>query len=396
MQLDFDVIVVGAGPAGCTTAYELNRLGYKVLLLDKCRFPRVKPCGGALSIKALNVIPWSVAPVLEGAVKTISVGMKQSGGSQLKILEGKDCFCAFAIREEFDRFNLEKTVATGVQFEIESGLTKIKERQTYVEVTFGRKQRTARYVVGADGANSVVRRLIRAYFTFNRGFAIEGVVENKQLPFEPLSQLFFGYVDNGYGWLFPKKDHVNVGLYTSSESVKLSKGHLRSYALDQLGTNQVERIVGFPIGFGGHNYSLNSGRIILVGDAGGFAEPLLGEGIYNALASGQAAAKAIDAHERGRSHSLSAAYSVALRPLQRDLACCDNLARRFYPNLNRIGFNGLGLTVGKKLLMRGFAAGMTMHQITNFLGLGPIRLLRPFYRAKTPISLREFTKSNVS
>jgi hypothetical protein len=81
---------------------------------------------------------------------------------------------------------------------------------------------------------------------------------------------------HGDGWLFPKADHLNVGIYTWDGDAKLSKEQFRAYSVDRLGTDKLEDVVGFPISFGGHRHVPNRDRIILVGDAAGFAEPFLG------------------------------------------------------------------------------------------------------------------------
>jgi flavin-dependent dehydrogenase len=138
------------------------------------------------------------------------------------------------------------------------------------------------------------------------------------------------------------------------------------------------------LGFGGRDYAPNRERIILVGDAAGFCEPLLGEGIHNALKSGQAAATAIiDADER-QVPSLRRAYLQALEPVISDLVRCEQMRDFFYGSLDSIGSTALKLPISKTALMQGFAAGKTMHELTNKF------LLSPFFAPKTPQSLRDF------
>ena len=141
---------------------------------------------------------------------------------------------------------------------------------------------------------------------------MEGRVDYAEIGHEPTTEVFFGYVQNGYGWLFPKATHVNIGIYTYDSTVVLSKDLLRGYARQRLGTDRIEGIVGFPIGFGGRRNAQDRERIILAGDAAGFAEPLFGEGIHNALKSGQTAASAIAALDTGRCESVRRAYESAL------------------------------------------------------------------------------------
>jgi flavin-dependent dehydrogenase len=264
-------------------------------------------------------------------------------------------------------------------------ISEIDERQGEVRITADGRRITAQYLIGADGANSIVRRLATKGTWFQRGFAIEGVVPYGVIGREPLAEFFFGYVANGYGWLFPKRDHVNVGVYTYDDNVSLSKDQLRAYALDRLGTGKVEHIAGYPLGFGGRRYAPTSDRVVLVGDAAGFAEPLLGEGIHNAVKSGQIAAKAIISVRDGTERDLRSAYRSGLRPVTNDVARCDDLARNFfYGNLDGIGFGALSFPISKAALMCGFAAGKTMYEITNTF------FLSPFYSIAVPPSLQDY------
>jgi flavin-dependent dehydrogenase len=167
MNTDFDVIVVGAGPSGTAAAYRLKQAGRRMLLLDRQKFPRVKPCGGGLTIKTLALMPWSVAPVIERAVKTVRLGVTSGGSERSELFEADDHVCTFAVREEFDRFNLEKTIEGGVEFE-QAALTEVDERPDFVRVGTGGKAMTTRYLIGADGANSTVRRLADGAKHFRR------------------------------------------------------------------------------------------------------------------------------------------------------------------------------------------------------------------------------------
>jgi geranylgeranyl reductase family protein len=384
MKTDFDVVVVGAGPSGTAAAYRLKRHGYRVLLVDRQQFPRVKPCGGGISIKALKLMPWSVAPVLQRAVKKLDMGIHTSTLDRVETYETDGYICTFAVREDFDRFNFEKTIEAGVEFERSGELSDIDERTSHVQIMLGGRSVTTRYLIGADGANSTVRRLLKGGSYFYRGFAIEGLVDYALIGAEPAAEFIFGKVENGYGWLFPKRDHVNVGIYTWDSNVSLSKEQLRDYAMERIGTDMIEGVVGFPIGFGGRNYAPNRERVLLVGDAAGFAEPLLGEGIHNALKSGQAAASAIISFDSGATQSLRLAYKKELDPIYSDLVRCDDLKRFFYSNLEGIGYGALKSPISKTVLMRGFAAGKTMHELTSAF------YLSPFFNPIQPSSLRDF------
>ena len=381
MNTDFDVIVVGAGPSGTAAAYRLKQAGRRVLLLDRQKFPRVKPCGGGLTIKTLALMPWSVAPVIERAVKTVRLGVTSGGSERSELFEADNHVCTFAVREEYDRLNLEKTIEGGVEFE-QAALTEVDERPDFVRVGTGGKAMTTRYLIGADGANSTVRRLTKDG-PVRRGFALEGLVSYDDIATEPTTEFLFGRASNGYGWLFPKGDHANVGIYTWDDGVTLGKDQLRAYARERLGTDRIDQIRGFPLGFGGEAYTPRRERVILVGDAAGFAEPLLGEGIYNAVKTGQAVADAIIAAQTGKARARGA-VAKAFAPIRRDVARCERLKRYFYAHLEHSGFGLLRFPLTKAALLRGFAAGKTVRELTNGV------LLSAFFRAASPPSLSEF------
>ena len=374
-----DVIVIGAGPAGALCAHTLRSLGRTVLVLDKASFPRPKPCGGGLTIKTLALMPYSVAPVLERLTRGLQLGFRTAQGDSFRTALGRDPICTFTVRENFDSFNFDQMLAAGAAFETIGRIEAITEDADGVTVETAGKTFRAQYLIGADGANSRVRRLLGLDSHIRRGFALEGIVPYALLEREPKPEFFFGAVRNGYGWLFPKGDHVNVGLYTIDDDPSLSKDALRAYAGERLGTDAIEGVVGMPLGFGGERRIPVRDRVVLVGDAGGYVEPLLGEGIHNAIKSGIAAALAIGATMRGLGR-LQEAYRRQIAPVMDDLARCRSMADLFYPDVGR-GKALLGLT--RPALLRGFAAGKTMVELSN------LWMFSRFFRPVTPPSLEE-------
>lgn len=379
-QIAHDVIVVGAGPSGALCAYTLRRLGLSVLVLDRAAFPRSKPCGGGLTIKTLALMPYSVAPVLERITRGLELGFRTAAGDHFDRAVGRDPICTFAVRDKFDSFNFERMLEAGAEFRTIGKIEAITEAADGVTVAADGDTFRARYLVGADGANSRVRRLLGLDAHIRRGFALEGIVPYSALEREPRPEFLFGATRNGYGWLFPKGDHVNVGLYTIDDDPSLSKDALRAYARERLGTDAIEGVVGMPLGFGGERRIPVRDRVVLVGDAAGYAEPLLGEGLHNAIKSGIAAAQAIVSATAGRGR-LQEAYRRRIAPVMDDLARSRQMADFFYPDVRR-GKALLGL--GRPALLRGFAAGKTMVELSN------LWFASAFFRPARPASLVEF------
>lgn len=357
--MQYDVIVVGAGPAGAAAAYDTASAGLATLLVDKKAFPRLKPCAGGLTIKALQKLRFSIQPVIQHLATDLQVsqGLRRS-----RLLTCDQPLVALTVREELDTFCRDKALAQGAQWRIISGLQGITAHDDRVVLTTqDGDELTARYVIGADGAHSQVRRLTGDFQPDRTAVALEALVPmtacraNHPLTFD------FGVVGKGYGWLFPKRDHINVGLYTRRpEQFKLARQALLDYARKRLGSDTLQQVCGYPIATGGEFYSPGMPRVLLAGDAAGMAEPLLGEGIHNAIHSGQLAAQSIVRAIREARPAL-ALYRSALRPLQQDLYRTRQVARAFYPGL-ALSYAALVRYPVRDVLVNGFAAGLTLHQ----------------------------------
>lgn len=353
-----DVIVVGAGQAGAACAYDLAMAGLSVLLLDRREFPRFKACAGGVTTKALHRYRYSIGPVIRQVESDMRLSMYLKRET---VLRGPAPICAMTVRTELDELCFRQALAAGARFERIGPLRSVSEGEGDVTLTLddGRVLR-ARYLVGADGAHSQVRKLTGGFVPDRTAVAMEGIVQVPAgIPLPPMT-FDFGVVGQGYGWLFPKGDHVNVGIYTRRpEEVAFGKDQLRDYVQKRLGVgpDAIEHLVGFPIGTGGERYQPASERVLLAGDAAGMAEALLGEGIHNAVLSGQMAANAIvlALAANGSARVLYDEYSSIVRG---DIDNCRQLAKLFYKFLP-ISY-GILRHIVDDTMVNGFAAGMTV------------------------------------
>ncbi|MEX1022588.1 MAG: FAD-dependent oxidoreductase, partial [Dehalococcoidia bacterium] len=122
---DVDVVVVGAGPAGSTAAREAAERGASVLLLDRARFPRDKPCGGGVTIRCANLLPFSLDPVVEDVVT----------GARLRIRDGRDVvrdarepLTYMTQRSRLDAFLVERAQEAGADFRDGHAVTSIEAK----------------------------------------------------------------------------------------------------------------------------------------------------------------------------------------------------------------------------------------------------------------------------
>ena len=107
MNISFETIIVGAGPAGCAAAFDLAVAGRKTLLIDKCEFPRLKPCAGALTTKTVNVLPFDVGPVVRRTCSEMKLSLKDVN----RTFTNHQPIAAMTVRQEFDQFFLNQCIA---------------------------------------------------------------------------------------------------------------------------------------------------------------------------------------------------------------------------------------------------------------------------------------------
>jgi geranylgeranyl reductase family protein len=306
-----DVLIVGAGPAGATAARTLATAGARVLVLDRARFPRNKPCGGAVSLRALRRFPYLEPSLDRIATHRIARLYLESPLGEAVTLESDEPAALMIRRIEFDRLLTELARAAGAEIVegIEIGQAERRADGIELRARDGRVFR-APLVIAADGVNSVVARRLG----LNRGWPPSAVAldmmeetENRTLRAIAPDSLWVGYGyggSDGYAYVFPKRDHVNVGIgYLLSfyrGSVAESPYELQTRFINRLnelavlrGASVRENFTPFLIPVGGPLRRTASHRVLLAGDAGGFVNGFTAEGIYYAMVTGDLAGRAV-------------------------------------------------------------------------------------------------------
>lgn len=326
--MHFDVAIVGAGPAGSYAAYLLAKQGARVALVDKSRFPREKPCGGALSRKALSLVEFDLSPVIHRRVN----GAWLAFGERAVYRDAGDGAVAMTVRDEFDRYLLDRATEAGATFHPETAFTGVESNGKDIELATSRGPLRARYLFAADGVASQVRSRIFGKDVVEYAPAVEALVYAPRDTLERFADralLDLDAMPRGYGWIFGKRDHLNAGVY-SIYGGRGIRAHLDAFIARQPALARHERIryVGHPIPVRNRLRAFERGRVWLLGDAAGLAEAILGEGIYFALKSADIAARAFAA-AGGRPEE--GEYTQALmRELLSELAAAERLARLCY------------------------------------------------------------------
>lgn len=327
----FDCIIVGAGPAGSSSAYHLAKQGHSVLVLDKADFPRHKSCGGGVSPEIAKWFDFDFSSVVQNQVSQVKYTFKMGDPAEVQ-LQGVTPMWMVQ-RGEFDNLLIEQAVSQGVEFKSGVAVEGATLAGDTWQITTSGGQFEGKYLIAADGANSMMAKLLgfaESQLTVAASLQVPGEVGDRR----KITAFFdFGSLKNGFMWCFPKAD----GYSFSAAYVRNAKGkpdelkkQLYKYAeLFNLDPNQGE-YTEHPLNLWQANTPLNSDRALLVGEAAGIVDPLIGEGIRPALYTGVQAAKAISSAIGGDESALANYSETVNQEWGENLSKADFLAGLFF------------------------------------------------------------------
>jgi geranylgeranyl reductase family protein len=325
-----EALVVGAGPAGATAARALALAGVTVRLLDRSKFPRNKPCGGGISLRLLQRFSYLEQALTRIPTHRVSRMHLEGPDGDSTVIHSHVPAALMIRRVEFDALLVDLAREAGAA--VIEGVDVVAASQDATGVTLtSRDGRTfaAPVVIAADGVHSVVARRLG----LNRGWrdtsiALDMMEESPRRTLRDVdpSTMWVAYGVNGgpgYGYIFPKRDHVNVGIgYVLNHYRRAVDAHpyevQRTFVGKLRGRGLVEgesvraHFTPFLIPVGGPLRRPGRGRVILAGDAGGFVNGFTAEGIYYAMVSGELAAKSVVASARAGIASLARRYRRAV------------------------------------------------------------------------------------
>lgn len=304
-----DLIVVGGGPAGAACARRAAQRGLDVVVLEKQTHPRRKACGGGFRPGLPDLLDFDITP----AIDRVACGSHLFSPSRTKIICTKDMVTGYLVkRDVFDKFLLDKASEAGAEVISDVEVIDITEGSDAVlayrndGVTMSGK-----YLVGADGVNSRIARAsgIKTRWRNDEiALCLEAsvpmdesdILRINEGPYGPdrlCIQIYFGGLDHGYAWNFPKKGEVSLGmgcLVTYAAGLKEAWKNFTSEFSELYSVNvDLSETTAMRVPLKGPIKQTVSRRVLLVGDAAGFVSPCTGEGIYYAIETGQIAADTV-------------------------------------------------------------------------------------------------------
>jgi geranylgeranyl reductase family protein len=394
----YDVVVVGAGPAGSTCAARLAAAGLHVALVDREAPPRYKTCGGGLVWKARRRLPagfeQAASRVVERECRVAELYLHDAGLSFR--VERDQPVVSMTMRAELDRWFAEEAVARGAKLlapcrvlggRVLGGRVLGGARgDAGLEIATDQGPLRTRFAVAADGVGSRLARSLGWPPLGRVAAALESEITVAQAALERFAtaRFDFGVVEAGYAWVFPKRRHLSIGCLTTRREPVPLRARLEEY-LRRLSLEPLERQDhGYAIPLAPRRGQPMRQGVLLVGDAAGLADPLTGEGISWALWSGELAARAIVEQPADPEAAGRAFHASLRRELLPELAVARRLARLLYgfPKLRAAVFRRAGQPMAERIadLFVGEATfrstvprpGRWLHLVARLLGQPPV------------------------
>jgi geranylgeranyl reductase family protein len=318
----WDVIVVGAGPAGSSAARAAAAAGRRVLLLEKAELPRYKTCGGGIIGPSRDALPPGFELPLRDRVHAVTFSLN---GRMARTRRSRRMLFGLVNRPEFDRALVDSAVRAGAGLRTGAHVSRVEQhgpavpdRRTVAVVLSDGQTLLARAVVGADGSASRIGTHVGVRLDqVDLGLEAEiPVPPEVAADWSGRVLIDWGPLPGSYGWVFPKGDTLTVGVIAARGEGAATRQYLEDF-IARLG------LAGFePAVSSGHltrcrtdDSPLSRGRVLVCGDAAGLLEPWTREGISFALRSGRlagewavriaAAADAVDARRQALNYTFA-------------------------------------------------------------------------------------------
>jgi len=336
LKQSHDVIVVGAGPAGATLAYELAKRGIGVLVLEKGKLPRYKCCAGGVTSKAAKLLDFDISEVAEDVIYEVSFTFNLDSPY---LGQHSQPLIYTVMRDVFDYFLVTRAQQLGAVLIDGQKVTQIQVSADWVEISTADNIFRSRLVVGADGAYSVVARELGMGRSMEYVAGIESEVvvpEEEMAKWKSRVQIDLGCIPGGYAWVFPKRNHLSIGAgCLASKARHLDRHHQKFLNSLSIGSYTIARSSSHLIPTCTKGRLVWQDKALLLGDGAGLTDPLTGEGIYNAIQSAQLAAPVIENSLLMGKIGLQDYQQIVERKIMSELRIARTLSKNFvrFPRL---------------------------------------------------------------
>ncbi|MEM9483903.1 MAG: geranylgeranyl reductase family protein [Cyanobacteria bacterium P01_F01_bin.116] len=331
----FDCIVVGAGPAGSTTAHQLAQRGRSVLLLEKQALPRYKPCTGAISPSVAHWLDFDLTPVIDQKLRRIRYTWQLEDPIEAELETEEPMW--IVRRDRFDHYLVEQAQKQGVTLQDSTPVLGISLQDNVWTVQTPQGDQTGKYLVAADGADGPMAKWL--------GFKAEKVRQSYVLEIdlptplaEPTMAFEFGLVKQGCIWNFPKHQRHSLGITRFlGNKLKEPEQCLANYAKSLGSSFEAGQLYSHGLKLWNGNTPLHTQQAVLVGEAAALVDPMTAEGIRPAIFSGIEAANAIDRALDGEAQALAHYSQTIHNEWGNDIQWSQRIASIFF-RMQKIGY----------------------------------------------------------
>jgi len=327
----FDVVIIGGGLSGSSTALNLSKKGYSVLIIEKEESQNYKPCAGGMASSMQKFLPLDIKDAIESKIKNVEFRWKASDNVTAD-LTGESPFWIIK-REKLDQLLLYESLRNGVQIIRPVLIEKIIKKNDKWEIKCNNKTKyISKFLVVADGSQSKWAGYFKLgprkpKFANTISLRLKGLGE---IPKDAV-RFEFGFIKYGFAWAFPLKESLNVGLGTfinnsPLEDQTINNQVIRSFGFDDISCKPIYRKLRIWNGI----HPINNDKVLAVGDAASLCDPFLAEGIRPSLISSFYAAECIDQCLLGKVDNLNLYTEKISNNWGKSMAWGKRIAQVFY------------------------------------------------------------------
>ena len=302
----FDVIIIGGGLSGSSTALNLSKKGYSVLVIEKEKFQDYKSCAGGMASSMQKFLPLDIKDSIESKIKNVEFRWKGSD-NVIADLAGESPFWIIK-REKLDHLLINESLKNGVLKISPVLIEKITKKNDQWVISCNNKRKyVSEFLIVADGSQSKWAEYFKLgprkpKFANTISLRLKGLGE---IPGDAV-RFEFGFIKYGFAWAFPLKKSLNIGLGTFINNSLLKNQDINNQVFKSFGFNDFPyKTINKKLRIWNGFHPINGDKILAVGDAASLCDPFLAEGIRPSLISSFYAADCIDQCLSGKVDNLN-------------------------------------------------------------------------------------------